>query len=114
MRMARSSASCRSILPRSSVVIGPPSVNPQDNGAPSGAPVPTGCIPLAPERMSLSFGLPGDYLGADLQGSERMAPRVLVADDLSAEAVERLRSRGLDPEVRVGLKPDELVAAIAP
>jgi (S)-sulfolactate dehydrogenase len=43
-----------------------------------------------------------------------MAPRILVADDLSAEAVERLRARGIEPEVRVGLTPAQLVGAIAP
>jgi D-3-phosphoglycerate dehydrogenase/(S)-sulfolactate dehydrogenase len=37
-----------------------------------------------------------------------MAPRVLVSDDLSAEGVEIMRRAGLEVDVRVGLKPDEL------
>ena len=41
-----------------------------------------------------------------------MAPRVLVADDLSAEGVEILRRAGLEVDVKVGLKPDELEAII--
>jgi D-3-phosphoglycerate dehydrogenase len=42
-----------------------------------------------------------------------MAHRVLVADDLSAEGVAILRKAGLEVDVRVGMKPDELEAAIA-
>ena len=41
-----------------------------------------------------------------------MASRVLVADDLSPEAIEHLRSRGLEVDVRVGLDPAALLAAI--
>ena len=41
-----------------------------------------------------------------------MAHRVLVADDLSAEGVAILRKAGLDVDVRVGMKPEELEAAI--
>ena len=41
-----------------------------------------------------------------------MGHRVLVADDLSAEGVEVLRRAGLQVDVRVGMKPDELEAAI--
>ena len=41
-----------------------------------------------------------------------MAHRVLVADDLSAEGVEILRKAGLEVDVRVGLKPDELLAIV--
>jgi D-3-phosphoglycerate dehydrogenase len=41
-----------------------------------------------------------------------MAHRVLVADDLSAEGVEILRRAGLEVDVRVGLKPEELLAAV--
>jgi (S)-sulfolactate dehydrogenase len=37
-----------------------------------------------------------------------MAARVLVSDDLSAEGVEILRGSGLDVDVKLGLKPDEL------
>jgi D-3-phosphoglycerate dehydrogenase/(S)-sulfolactate dehydrogenase len=37
-----------------------------------------------------------------------MAPRVLVSDDLSADGVEIMRRAGLDVDVKVGLKPDEL------
>src|SRR5574341_1342911 len=41
-----------------------------------------------------------------------MAPRVLVADDLSAEGVRILRDAGLEVDVKVGLKPEELEAVI--
>ena len=41
-----------------------------------------------------------------------MTARVLVADDLSPEAVQILRKAGLEVDVKVGLKPDELEAAI--
>ena len=41
-----------------------------------------------------------------------MAHRVLVADDLSSEGVEILRRAGLEVDVRVGMKPEELEAAI--
>src|SRR5574341_73464 len=41
-----------------------------------------------------------------------MAPRVLVADDLSAEGVQIMRDAGLEVDVKVGLKPEELQAAI--
>ncbi len=41
-----------------------------------------------------------------------MAPRVLVADDLSAEGVRIMRDAGLEVDVKVGLKPEELEAAI--
>ncbi len=41
-----------------------------------------------------------------------MAHRVLVADDLSSEGVEVLRRAGLEVDVRVGMKPEELEAAI--
>jgi len=41
-----------------------------------------------------------------------MAHRVLVADELSPEGVEILRRAGLEVDVRVGLKPEELEAAI--
>ena len=41
-----------------------------------------------------------------------MTHRVLVADDLSAEGVEILRKAGLQVDVRVGLKPEELEAAV--
>jgi D-3-phosphoglycerate dehydrogenase len=42
-----------------------------------------------------------------------MAHRVLVADDLSAEGVAILRKAGLEVDVRVGMKPEELEAVIA-
>ena len=42
-----------------------------------------------------------------------MQPRVLVADDLSPEAVDHLRARGIDVEVRVGLSPAALEEAAA-
>src|SRR5512136_1768787 len=38
--------------------------------------------------------------------------RVLVSDDLSAEAVQILRDAGLQVDVKVGLKPDQLEAII--
>jgi (S)-sulfolactate dehydrogenase len=38
--------------------------------------------------------------------------RVLVADDLSPEAVSILRNAGLEVDVQVGLKPDQLLAII--
>ncbi|HQR29988.1 MAG TPA: phosphoglycerate dehydrogenase [Anaeromyxobacteraceae bacterium] len=41
-----------------------------------------------------------------------MAQRVLVADDLSSEGVEVLRRSGLEVDVRVGMKPEELEAAV--
>ena len=41
-----------------------------------------------------------------------MAARVLVSDDLSPEAVRILSEAGLDVDVKVGLKPDALEAAI--
>ncbi|MGB8932465.1 MAG: phosphoglycerate dehydrogenase, partial [Anaeromyxobacteraceae bacterium] len=41
-----------------------------------------------------------------------MGQRVLVADELSPEAIDHLRSRGLEPDVRVGLSPDALLGAI--
>ncbi len=41
-----------------------------------------------------------------------MTHRVLVADDLSADGVEILRKAGLHVDVRVGLKPEELEAAV--
>jgi (S)-sulfolactate dehydrogenase len=37
-----------------------------------------------------------------------MAPRVLVSDDLSAEGVAIMRKAGLDVDVKVGLRPEEL------
>ena len=37
-----------------------------------------------------------------------MAPRVLVSDDLSADGVAILRKAGLEVDVKVGLKPEEL------
>ncbi|HEY6101524.1 MAG TPA: phosphoglycerate dehydrogenase, partial [Anaeromyxobacter sp.] len=41
-----------------------------------------------------------------------MPARVLVSDDLSPEAVRILRDAGLDVDVKVGLKPDELEAIV--
>lgn len=41
-----------------------------------------------------------------------MSHRVLVADDLSSEGVEVLRRAGLQVDVRVGMKPEELEEAI--
>jgi D-3-phosphoglycerate dehydrogenase/(S)-sulfolactate dehydrogenase len=38
--------------------------------------------------------------------------RVLVADDLSPAAVSILRGAGLEVDVKVGLKPEELLAII--
>jgi D-3-phosphoglycerate dehydrogenase len=39
-------------------------------------------------------------------------PRVLISDELSEKAVEIFRERGIDVDVKVGLKPDELKAII--
>jgi D-3-phosphoglycerate dehydrogenase / 2-oxoglutarate reductase len=39
-------------------------------------------------------------------------PKVLIADDLSPRAAEIFRSRGIETDVRIGLKPDELKAVI--
>jgi D-3-phosphoglycerate dehydrogenase len=39
-------------------------------------------------------------------------PRVLISDDLSPRAVEIFRERGVEVDVRLGLKPDELKAII--
>jgi D-3-phosphoglycerate dehydrogenase/(S)-sulfolactate dehydrogenase len=41
-----------------------------------------------------------------------MAPRVLVSDDLSPQAVEILRGAGLEVDVKVGLKPADLGAIV--
>lgn len=41
-----------------------------------------------------------------------MSPRVLVADDLSPEGIDILRRAGLEVDVRVGMKPEALEAAI--
>ena len=41
-----------------------------------------------------------------------MTARVLVSDDLSQEAVQILKKSGLEVDVKVGLKPDELEAII--
>jgi D-3-phosphoglycerate dehydrogenase len=40
-------------------------------------------------------------------------PKVLISDDLSPRAAEILRDRGIEVDVKVGLKPDELKACIA-
>src|SRR5512133_2983040 len=42
-----------------------------------------------------------------------MAPRVLVSDDLSPEAVRILTEAGLEVDVKVGLKPEALEAIVA-
>src|SRR3546814_115858 len=39
-------------------------------------------------------------------------PKVLISDDLSPRAAEIFRERGIEVDVRVGLKPDELKACI--
>jgi D-3-phosphoglycerate dehydrogenase len=39
-------------------------------------------------------------------------PKVLISDDLSPRAVEIFRQRGIDVEVKVGLKPDQLRAIV--
>ncbi len=41
-----------------------------------------------------------------------MPPKVLIADELSPRAVEIFRERGLQADMRTGLTPDELIAAI--
>ena len=40
------------------------------------------------------------------------APKVLIADELSPKALEIFRSRGIDVDVRVGLKKPELLKII--
>lgn len=40
-------------------------------------------------------------------------PKVLISDKLSSQAVEIFRARGVDVDVKTGLKPDELMAIIA-
>lgn len=40
-------------------------------------------------------------------------PKVLISDKLSPQAVEIFRARGVDVDVKTGLKPDELMAIIA-
>ena len=39
-------------------------------------------------------------------------PKVLVADNLSPRAVEIFKARGIETDVKIGLKPDELKAAV--
>src|SRR6204780_754269 len=39
-------------------------------------------------------------------------PKVLIADELSPRAVEIFRERGIEVDVKTGLKPDELKAII--
>jgi D-3-phosphoglycerate dehydrogenase len=39
-------------------------------------------------------------------------PRVLISDKLSAAAVEIFKTRGLDVDVKTGLKPEELIAIV--
>src|SRR5579872_1343445 len=41
-----------------------------------------------------------------------MAPRVLIADQLSPAAVDIFRARGVDVDVKTGLSKDELIAII--
>ena len=40
-------------------------------------------------------------------------PKVLISDDLSPRAAEIFRSRGIEVDVKVGLKPDQLRAIVA-
>src|SRR5512138_194051 len=44
--------------------------------------------------------------------AQPIPPRVLVADDLSPEAIERLRARGIEVDVRLGLRGEELAEAV--
>ena len=39
-------------------------------------------------------------------------PKVLISDKLSAAAVEIFKTRGIDVDVKPGLKPEELLAVI--
>src|SRR6202789_1276055 len=41
-----------------------------------------------------------------------MKPKVLISDDLSPRAVDIFKSRGLEVDQKVGLKPDELKSII--
>lgn len=43
-----------------------------------------------------------------MNGAEATRPRVLISDELSQRAVEIFQERGIDVDVKVGLKPDEL------
>src|SRR3954464_13348950 len=45
--------------------------------------------------------------------SNRSKPKVLIADELAPEAVQIFKDRGLEVEVKVGLKPKELIEIIA-
>ena len=40
-------------------------------------------------------------------------PKVLISDDLSPQAVKIFQDRGLEVDIKVGLKPEELIAIIA-
>ena len=39
-------------------------------------------------------------------------PKVLISDKLSAAAVEIFKNNGVDVDVKVGMKPEELLACI--
>ena len=39
-------------------------------------------------------------------------PKVLISDDLSPQAVEIFKNRGIEVDMKVGMKPDELIACI--
>ena len=39
-------------------------------------------------------------------------PKVLISDSLSPRAVEIFKERGIDADVKTGMKPDELIACI--
>lgn len=45
--------------------------------------------------------------------SKTAAPKVLISDDLSPRAIEIFKERGLQVDVKIGLKPDELIDIIA-
>lgn len=42
----------------------------------------------------------------------KIAPKVLIADSLSSRALDVFRTRGIDVEVKTGMKPEELAAII--
>src|SRR5512133_1894063 len=119
MRIARSSASRRSRRVKSSRPITPPgsggapvlTAPPHPGRSPAG-----GSERFRPLGAPASRRLPGrgafDYMKSQPSGGDPMAHRVLVADDLSPEAIDLLRSRGIEPDVRVGLQPAALARAL--
>src|SRR5512133_3147061 len=119
MRIARSSASRRSRRVKSSRPITPPGFGWRSgaNGAPTSQPLPSGGERTLPSPWGSRLASPSTSGSVRLHGvaAQRrrpMAHRVLVADDLSPAAIDLLRSRGIEPDVRVGLPPEALAKAL--